>query len=148
VGEDKSKVEIIRFNIGLRSSMSVIDAEKQHGSTNIQLSKSLSDGKDISSRNFLRREFGFNRKSFDFLNENFYVVVKYYEKIYKINSWNIPEHSVQVSYGLVKEEFCSVKVRNSNSYHKLIFIVHVVKILDDDVSMSELYNVTFNVIKQ
>jgi hypothetical protein len=148
VGEDKTKVDIIRFNIGLRSSMSVIDAEKQHGSTNIQLSKSLSDGKDINSTGFLRRQFGFNRKPFDFLNENFYVVVKDYEKIYKISSWNIPEHSVQVFYGLVKKEYCSVKIRNSNSYHKLIFIVHVVKILDDDICMHDLYNVTFNGSKQ
>lgn len=148
VGEDKTKVIIVRLNIGFKSSISVIDAERQHGSTNIQLTKSLSDGKDLTSRNYLRRQFGFNRKSFDFLNENFYVTVKDYEKIYKISQWNIPEHSTQVPYGLVKEEYCSVKIRNANSYHKLIFIIHVVKIMDDDLSMHSLYSATFNSAKQ
>jgi hypothetical protein len=58
-GEDKTVVQIIRFNVGLRSSKSVLNAEDQ---------------------------FGFNQKSFDFLNRNFYVVVQDYAKISKINS--------------------------------------------------------------
>ena len=50
--------------------------------------------------------------SFDFLHSKFYVVVNDYQKLYNILDWSIPEHSVQVPYALVKEEFSSLKIRN------------------------------------
>ena len=134
IGEDETKVYILRFHVGMNSTRSV--KEKQNGYYNLQLGNSLSDALDTNSRNYLRCQFGFNAKSFDFLNEKFYVTLKDYENIYKISKWNIAEHSLQVPYGLVKSEFSNLKIRNLNSYHKIK--IHIVKILDNDRTMKTL----------
>ena len=81
VAEDTTKIYIVRFHVGLKSTQSVLDAERQHGSVSIELTNSLSDSIDKDSRGYLRRSFGFNMKSFDFLNEFFYVTVKDYNEL-------------------------------------------------------------------
>lgn len=66
--------------------------------------------------------------------------------LYKIDDWKIPENTIQVPYGLAKQEFVKIKIRNCNTYHKMNVLVHVVKIIDDDVDMKNLFNKTFNTI--
>ena len=73
--DDSTKVHVVRFHVGMSSSSSVVQAEKQHGSVNIQLNNSIADSTDTKSRIYLSRSFGFNMKSFDFLNESFYGTV-------------------------------------------------------------------------
>ena len=142
--DDLTKVHLVRFHVGMRSTSSVIQAEKQHGSVNIQLNNSIADSTDTASRQFLSRSFGFNMKSFDFLNEAFYGTVADYEKLYNISKWELPEFSRQVPYGLVKLEYLNLKLRNSNSYHRMIVKIHVVKLLDDDRTLHSLYRATFS----
>jgi hypothetical protein len=141
---DVSKVYVIRFHVGQKSTQSVIQAEKQNGSANIELTNSLSDGQDIIHRKLLSRSFGFNQKSIDFLDKCFHVTVKDYVDLYNILGWTLIEFGTQVPYGLAKEEFLNVKIRNSSTYHRLKFKLHLVKILDDDVTMSILFSKTFN----
>lgn len=112
---------------------------KLKNNTSIQLTSSLSDAQDTDSRKLLSRSFGFNQKSIDFLNQSFYVTVKDYINLYKILDWELPEFGTQVPYGLAKEEFSNVKIRNSSTYHRLDFQLHLVKIMDDDINMSSLY---------
>lgn len=144
VAEDTTRVYTVNFNVGFRTTKSIADAEKQHGSVKIQLKNSSVDCLDTNSRSFLRRSFGFNGVSFDFLNEYFYPTVKDYDDIYKISDWNLPPFSLQVPYGLVKYECSNIKIRNTGTFHKIIMKIHVVKLLDDDRSMHTLYNSVFN----
>lgn len=143
--DDSTKVHVVRFHVGMKSTSSVVQAEKQNGSVNIQLNNSIADSIDSASRGFLSRAFGFNMKSFDFLNESFYGVVLDYEKLYNISKWELPEHSRQVPYGLVKSEYLNLKIRNSNSYHRMNVKIHVVKMLDDDRTLHSLYKSVFSI---
>jgi hypothetical protein len=146
INVDQTKVHIIRFDVGRPSTKSVLEAEKMHGSSNIQISNSLSDNTSTESRSYLSKSFGFNQKSMDFLYGRFYVRMIEYEKLYNILKWEIPDFCEQVPYGLAKEEYANLKIRNSNTYHKIKFKVHRVKINDDDVDNWILYGKVVNQI--
>ena len=108
------------------------------------MSNSLSDAISKDDRSLLKGSFGFNQKSIDFLLNPFYVVASDYLNIYNVLEWKIEEHSKQIPYGLVLEEFSSFKVRSLNTYHKIKVKINVIKIMDDDISMADLYIKCFN----
>lgn len=141
---DNTKVHIVRFNVGRKSTSSVLTAESVHGLTKLQLSNSLSECQDINTRKMLTRSFGFNQKSIDFLASRFYCAVSDYNSIYNIGNYRQPAYGGRVPYGFVKEEYSNVRIRNSNTYHRLKFKIHVIKILDDDVTLGSLYAKTTN----
>jgi hypothetical protein len=132
------------FHVGYNATKSVLAAESQFGSSNLELTNSQSDAIDSISRSNLSKAFGFNQKRIDFLNTKFYGVINDYNKIYKIADWKGGEHSREVPYGLVKEEKSYLKIRNSNVYHAINIKLSLVKILDDDLDMPILYRKTFN----
>lgn len=144
---DSTKTYIVRFNVGKKSTSSVRTAESIHGLINLQMNNSLSECQDLKSRKHLGCSFGFNQKRFDFLGTKFYTSVNDYVEIYKIKNYRDPVYGARVPYGLVKEEFSNVRTRNSNTYHKLKFKIHVVKITDDDVSIFSLYSKVVNKTK-
>lgn len=141
---DNTKIHIVRFNVGRNSTKSVKSAESIHGVTKLQISNSLSECQDLESRKYLSRSFGFNEKSIDFLGTKFYTVVNDYEAIYSIKNYRLPVYGARVPYGLVKEEFSNVRIRNSNTYHRLKFKINIIKIIDDDLGMSGLYGKVVN----
>ena len=144
VGQDETKTHSINFKVGQPSTKSLREAESQHGSIYLQLSNTISDSLDEGSRKFLKRNFGFNSKSYDFLNEKFYVTMNDYDQLYNIKGWKIPEHSLQVPYALVKSEYTRLKIMNCNTYHRMRVKIHLIKLLDDDQTMHTLYRGTFN----
>lgn len=144
VGQDETRTHSINLTVGLPSTKSLKDAQSQHGSVYLQLSNTISDSLDERSRKLLKRSFGFNSKSYDFLNEKFTVTVSDYDSLYDIKSWKLPEHSIQVPYALVKSEHTRLKILNCNTYHRMRVKIHLIKLLDDDQSMHSLYKGTFN----
>lgn len=68
----------MHFHVGMNSTRSVKEAEKQNGYYNLQLGNSLSDALDTNSRNYLRCQFGFNAKSFDFFKRK---ILCYFERL-------------------------------------------------------------------
>lgn len=141
---DNTKIHIIRFNVGRESTKSVKTAESINGSSKLQLSNSLSECQDVTSRSYLNKSFGFNQKSIDFLEPNFYVCVQDYSSLFNITGLNVPHYGTQVPYAMVKEEYSNVRIRNSNTYHKLKFKINIIKILDDDLSIESLHNIFIN----
>lgn len=96
-------------------------------------------------RSYLSRECGFNQKSIDFLSTNFYVTVRDSNNIFDMNSFKIPQFSINVPYGLVMQEYSKIKIRNSNTYHAINVKIHLVQLLDDDVTMHSMFVKVFNV---
>jgi hypothetical protein len=143
---DDTIVHIIRFHVGRRSTSSVQQAANLYGSDNIQISSSLSEVRKTEDRKLLSRSFGFNQKSLDFLNTPFFITVKDYLNIYQVMDWNIPQFGRRVAYGLAQQEYSNIKIRNSNTYHKIKFKVHIVKITDDDVTSEMLFTKVVNKI--
>ena len=141
---EDSMVHIIRFHVGRRSTSSVRQAANLYGSNNLQISNSLSEVRKPEDRKSLSKSFGFNQKSIDFLSAPFFISVRDYLNLYQIMEWNVPPYGRRVAYGLAQQEYSNIRIRNSNSYHKIKFKVHVVKILDDDVTSQMLFDKTFN----
>jgi hypothetical protein len=141
---EATKVYTLRFDVGRKSTFSLISCERQNGSAIVKLTDSTIDSSGTESRSYLSKKIGFNQKCFDFLSTNFYVTVKDYDALYNAGEWKIPEHSVKVPYGLVMQEYNKLKIRNSNTYHPIEIKVHLIKILDDDISMYELSKKVFN----
>jgi hypothetical protein len=144
LGVEGTKVYTLRLNVGRKSTFSLLSAERQNGSAIVKLSDSIIGSVGTESRSYLSKKVGFNQKSFDFLSTNFYLTVNDYESLYNASSWKIPEHSVKVPYGLVMQEYNKLKIRNSNTYHPIEVKIHLIKILDDDLSMFELFRKVFN----
>jgi len=92
-------------------------------------------GISTNDRSYLSRECGFNQKSIDFLSTNFYVTVRDSNNIFDMNSFKIPQFSINVPYGLVMQEYSKIKIRNSNTYHAINVKIHLVQLLDDDVTL-------------
>lgn len=141
---DESKVHIIRFQVGRKSTNSVRQASNLYGYNKIQIHNSLSEVQTKEDRKYLSQSFGFNQKSIDFLNTPFFISVKDYDPIYNLIKWNVPEYGRMVPYGLAQEEYSNSRIRNSNSYHKIKVRIHLVKIIDDDITSASLFNKVFN----
>ena len=141
---DDSKLHIISFHVARRSTSSVRQAANLYGTNNVQISNSLSEVTKPEDRKMLSRSFGFNQKSIDFLNSPFFITVKDYLNLYNLMDWKTPQYGRHVAYGLAQEEFSNFRLRNSNTYHKIKVKVHVVKIIDDDVTSLMLFEKTFN----
>ena len=58
--------------------------------------------------------------------------------------WSDPIYGRKVAYGLAQEEFSNIRIRNSNTYHRMKIKIHLVKITDDDVTSEMLFEKIFN----
>jgi hypothetical protein len=141
---DDSKHYIVRIKMGVPPTRTVRQAANQHGSSIVEISNSIKTSLNSSIRKELFNAFGFNQKSYDFLGSNFHIQVKDYDPFYKFSRYEDDINSVTIPYGLSLEEFINIKLRNSNTYHDMKIKIHVVKILDDDVSLSILFNFIIN----
>lgn len=133
---------IIRFKSGIPSSKSVTDAARTSGSIDFERFDTLKNM--IDNRKDLESCFGFNQKRIDFLGCIFYPTVKDYNGYYGFSSFNPSPDSKVVPYGLAISEYSQLSIKNTNFYHGVKVKLHLVKILDDDVSYHELFEKVFS----
>lgn len=135
-----------KFTTGTPCSDSVLKMEQLCGSSTYKLFNTEFDLQE--ERECLSVKFGFNQKRYVFLGNLFTTCVKDYVDLFGFTKENnpfiFPSYSDQSIYGMIKYEKMRLKLANTNRYLPINCSVHLVELLDREMSMSNLCDYTFH----
>lgn len=131
-----------KFVTGMPPSRSVSMTKEMLGSTTYKLFDTSCDLK--ANRQFLSSNFGFNQKRYIFLGSKLTPEVGDYYELFGVKDFKYPQFENQTIYGLALEERLVLKLANANKYLPINVKIHLIEMLDAEVSMAFLFGLMFN----